>query len=104
MKYVNICGIPHNVIYAQDVFNTDLHLGQIDYQKCEILLNSEIPKELKDEVLCHEIVHGILMHIGYDELSQDEKFVQQLGNAINQTFAIRIREQYPANKRSETFA
>ena len=34
------------------------------------------------------MVHGILVHLGYDNLSDDETFVQSLGNAITQSFDI----------------
>lgn len=45
--------------------------------------------EEQEEILCHEILHGILVHLGYDELSQDEKLVQAVSNGINQTFEIK---------------
>lgn len=90
-QIVNICGIPHTIIECEDSFNIDLHFGQIDYAKAQIKINKDIPTELKKEALCHEIIHGILVHLGYQEESQDEKFVQQLGNAISQTFNIRTR-------------
>lgn len=83
---VNICGIPHKVIYFKDEFNTDTHYGQIDYGKAVIKISEDISKEQQDEALCHEILHGILVHIGKDELSQDEEFVNVLSNAIYQSF------------------
>ena len=85
---VNICGIRHNVIECEDVFNTDTHFGQIDFRKCEIRLNKDMHEAIKEETLCHEIVHGILVHIGYDELSNDEQFVSAFSNALNQSFKI----------------
>ena len=45
--------------------------------------------EVKEETLCHEMVHGILTHMGYDNLSNDERFVQALGNAIYQGFEVK---------------
>lgn len=87
---INICGIPHEVIECEDSFvATAIHFGEIDYKKCVIKIASDMSKEQKEETLCHEILHGILVHLGYDEQSQDEQFVQALGNAINQTFMIR---------------
>lgn len=83
---VNICGIPHKVIYCKDEFNTDTHYGQIDYGKAVIKISEDISKEQQDEALCHEILHGILVHIGKGELSQDEEFVNVLSNAIYQSF------------------
>lgn len=87
---VNICGIPHTIIEKEDVFNADgIHFGQIDYKKCEILIAKDMTNESKEETICHEMLHGMLVHLGYDELSQDEKFVQALGNAIYNGFMIR---------------
>lgn len=86
---VNICGIPHKVIECEDNFNVDTHFGQIDYKTCEIRINKDLTEENKKETICHEMVHGILVHLGYTEQSQDETFVQALGNAIYQGFKIK---------------
>lgn len=86
---VNICGIPHEIIECEDYFDADTHLGQIDYKACEIRINKDMTKEAKEETICHEMVHGILVHLGYFNQSQDEQFVQALANAIYQGFDIR---------------
>ena len=83
---INICGIPHKVIYCNDEFNTDTHYGQIDYGKAVIKISENVSNEQQDEALCHEVLHGILSHIGKSELSQDEEFVSVLSNAIYQSF------------------
>ena len=83
---ISICGIPHEVVYANDVFDNDTHYGQIDYGKAVIKVSKDVSKEQQDEALCHEILHGILVHIGKNELSQDESFIQCLSNAIYQSF------------------
>lgn len=90
---VNICGIPHKVIECEDNFNGDTHFGQITYKDCEIRINKDMPPEIKGETLCHEMVHGMLIHMGYDELSNDEKFVQAMGNAIYQGFNIKAEKE-----------
>lgn len=51
--------------------------------------NADLRLIRKQETLCHEIVHGILVHIGRQDLSNDETLVQALGNAINQSFVVR---------------
>lgn len=43
----------------------------------------------KEETICHEMLHGMLVHLGFDELSQNEQLVQSLANAIYQGFMIR---------------
>lgn len=86
---VNICGIPHTVRYVEDVFDMNTHLGQILYAKGEIRVNKDMPKEIIKETICHEMVHGIFIHLGFDELADDEQLVQALGNAICQGFEIK---------------
>jgi hypothetical protein len=86
---VNICGIPHKVIECEDKFNVDAHLGQIDYKACEIRINKDMTREIKFETICHEMVHGIFIHLGYNDYAQDEQLVQALGNAIYQSFNIK---------------
>ena len=86
---VKICGIPYEVKEVEQPFlMADFQLGEIDYASCEIKINKTLNENLKTEVLCHEIVHGILHHLGYEE-ENDEKMVQQLANAINQTFYVK---------------
>ena len=46
-------------------------------------------KDFKNETICHEMIHGILVHLGYNDYSNDEQFVQALANAINQGFIIK---------------
>lgn len=89
---VNICGILHKVIECEDKFDLDTHFGQIDYKTCEIRINKDMSEEAKTETLCHEMIHGILVHLGYSDQSQDEQFVQALGNAVYQSFEIKAKE------------
>ena len=88
---VNICGIPYKVVECEDTFNTDTHFGQIDYKACEIRINKDLTDAGKMETLCHEIVHGMLLHLGYQDYSNDERFVQALGNAMYQAFFVERR-------------
>ena len=90
---VKICGIPHKIIECDDAFNIDTHCGQINYGKAEIKINKDLSDEMKQETLCHEIVHGMLVVIGRNDLSNDETLVQCLGNAINQTFTLKMEER-----------
>lgn len=86
---VNICGVHHEIVRKEDSFNVDTHFGMIDYVKAQILINDKLNGQLSDETICHEMIHGILVHLGYQEQSQDEQFVQALGNAIYQGFEIK---------------
>ena len=87
---VNICGIPYKVIEAKYNFETgEFNFGQIDYSNLTITINADMPKELKDEAICHEMVHGIFRHLGYSDLCSNEQLVQAVGNAVYQSFAIK---------------
>ena len=97
---VNICGIPHKVVECEDNFDIDLHFGEIKYDKGEIRINKALTAEMKQEALCHEMLHGILVHLGYSEQSQDEQFIQAVGNAIYQGFTVKIKGE-PQTERSE---
>lgn len=93
---INICGIPHEVIETNDNFKNN-NCGMIDYIKCKIYINPELSEEAKIETLCHEIVHGMFCHLGYNDLAENETLVQGLANAIYQTF--NIKEQIGKNSK-----
>ena len=86
---VNICGILYKVIKCKDNFDVDAHFGQIDYKQATIRINADMSESVQKEALYHEIVHGMLVHIGHGDKSEDEQFVQALGNAIYQTFELK---------------
>lgn len=86
---INICGIPHEIKEVEDRFDVDCHFGQINYKKAEILINKDSTDEIKEETICHEVLHGILVHLGYGEQANDEQFVQAVGNAIYNSFSLR---------------
>lgn len=90
---IKICGIPYSVKYVDDDFNADgNHFGQVNYLTAEIVINNGASDEVKYETLCHEIVHAMLVHIGRNDLTNDEIFVQSLANAISQTFGAKIAD------------
>ena len=87
---INICGIPHEVVECEDVFDANqMHLGQIEFKDAKILINRNLAHAVKEATICHEVLHGMLVHIGRDDLSNDEQFVTALGNAIYQAFKVR---------------
>jgi len=93
MKKVNICGIPYTVKECEDHFDSDCHCGLIIYSECIIKINKNMHEEMKKATLCHEIMHGILLNIGREDLSNDENFVTALGNAIYASFEVKEVEK-----------
>lgn len=97
-KIINICGVPYTITECDDKFNVDTHFGMVDYTGCDIRINKGLTKAGKRETLCHEILHAILIHIGRPDLSDDETFVQSLGNAIFQSFMPKVEERFSYEK------
>lgn len=89
-KRVKICGIPYEIKYVTDDFTSDaVHFGEANFLEQVIKVNEKLTGELRDETTVHEILHVILVHIGRDDLSNDEVFVQSLANAVFQTFKVK---------------
>lgn len=93
MKTISICGIPHTIEDKEDAFDMVTNFGMINHANCKIFINKDLPKKLYEEALCHEILHGMLVHIGRDDLSGDETFVQSLANAISQSFTPNVSRE-----------
>ena len=88
MKKINICGVPYK-IKEVDVINETgegVTQGDITYSKTRIRIKKSLNKKLKKQVLFHEVLHGMLVQLGYNNLSDDEIFVQSFSNAMFQMF------------------
>lgn len=88
-KEVKICGVNYKIKQKQSIDNDESIQGIIYHTKAEINVKKNMPKDLKESVLFHEIVHGILTNLGYAELNTDEQFVQCLSNALYQMFKLK---------------
>ena len=90
---VTICGVPHTIDIVDDKFGNNDLLGQIEYASAIIRLNSHMSDEMFTVTCIHEVVHGMLVHLGYNQLSDDEVFVSSLAYAIEGTF--KFKEEMP---------
>ena len=68
-------------------------VGACDRETQGIYINDMLDDWFLKRVLCHEIVHGIFVHLGYNDYAQDEQLVQALGNAIYQGFNIKVESE-----------
>jgi Zn-dependent peptidase ImmA (M78 family) len=84
---VKISGIDYEIEIAehQSVENGDILLGQISYSEAKIYINEEQNEQLRRATLLHEIVHGVLYHMG-SELNDNEKFVEGFSSGLHQVF------------------
>lgn len=88
---INICGIEHEIIEEEDFFDSEAtHLGRIEYATAKIYINKELTDDLKTNTIAHEVVHGILTHIGREDLSNDETLVTTLAGAILRSFDMKV--------------
>lgn len=63
--------------------------GEFDLLKNKIRLaktvyKHQINEDQVEQAYFHELVHCMLEHLGYDSLSEDEKFVDNMGKALHQ--------------------
>jgi Zn-dependent peptidase ImmA (M78 family) len=91
MQKVMVAGIPFEVIECHENFGSEA-CGEIEYRKQIIRINEDMAPEYKEQTLIHEIVHGILVSIGRNDLSDDEVFVQSLAAGIY-TSSFQIKEE-----------
>lgn len=92
MKKVKICKIPFKIKEVPTIdegVESGIVQGKIYHSEQKILIRKSLSKKLKEQVLIHEIVHGMLVQIGYDNLSNDEVLVQNLSIAINDIFKLK---------------
>ena len=87
---IMIMGIPPTIVFKEDAFIGDTHFGQVEYSKAKITLNADLNEALTEETLTHEVLHAIFVHMGREDLTNDESLVQCLSNAIFQSFKPRV--------------
>lgn len=57
-------------------------LGQIEYVEQTIKIDKNISEDMKKETLIHEILHGILEKLGYEELNEDEQKIHSIASTM----------------------
>lgn len=83
---LNILGVTYTIKEVEVVSKEELRKGEINFLKCEIRIDRELPKSAKEQVLMHEILHAIFDLIGLPELVQDENKVQSIATALHHVF------------------
>lgn len=83
---VNILGINFEVLEVEVVNKEIPRKGEIDFLKNVIKVDESMPADSKEQVLIHEILHGILDLLGLDEINENEYAVQSIATAIHHVF------------------
>ena len=82
MNKVKIMATDYKIEEVEQIDKNRRILGEIDYINQTIKLEKGLSDELKKEVLMHEILHGILEKLGFDDLNNDEQKVQSIASTL----------------------
>jgi hypothetical protein len=85
-KQISILGIPFKIEEVEVVNKYIPSNGEINYDECIIRIDKNLPVELKNRVLMHEIVHGMLNLLGYTDDAENELKVQSIATALHLLF------------------
>lgn len=81
---VSILGLDFQVRVVDEVSHTEAADGQIDFDRQEIRLYRGMSEQKMEQTLIHELLHGILVQLGYDAEGSDEHLVQGLAIGLHQ--------------------
>ena len=85
MEKVKIGGIDYKItehVNLCDEVGSKRLNGHILFDACEVRLDASIEPQMKNVVLWHEILHGLLTHAGVE--NQSETFLDVLSYGIDQ--------------------
>jgi Zn-dependent peptidase ImmA (M78 family) len=81
-KKVKVAGIDIEVIEVDGINERFNVLGQIDYCKSTIEIDSKLSESKKEQTLVHEILHACFNESGFEE--QDEDMINRVGIVLYQ--------------------
>lgn len=81
---VNILGLDFPVLEMDNYDRHDVFDGEIVFDAQTIKIWGCLSETKKEQVLLHEVVHGILNQLGYDEERDNEQLVQGLAVGLHQ--------------------
>lgn len=58
--------------------------GEFDYASCTIKIKKGLSPDDEYQTFLHEVVHAILSELSYDNLNNDERFVDVFSKALYQ--------------------
>lgn len=85
LKEIKIGGINYHVQIVERLQdNNEAVWGYTDYKIAEIFIDAGLSSQKQDQVLMHEALHASLHEAGLDDICNDEKIVNPLGNILYQ--------------------
>lgn len=86
MREVKIFGETYEVIEQEIIDNMVEKIGLIDHMQNKIYIKKSLSEDKKKVTLIHEILHGILSQLGFDDEHDNEHLIDSLSTAIYQVF------------------
>lgn len=86
-RSINILGLNYTIEEVDTVNKFELSKGEINYLSNEIRIDKNMPEDLKNQVLMHEILHAVFELLGMRELAEDEDKVQSIATALHLVFS-----------------
>lgn len=86
---INIIDSEFKVKFVDDFLSDTGNFGTASMYKEQIILSNpteSITENTIVETFYHEVLHVILHKLGYDELTTNEQFVDQVATCLNQAF------------------
>ncbi|GHP12991.1 hypothetical protein YK48G_04160 [Lentilactobacillus fungorum] len=89
-KISKVCigGINYQIKFVKNLEDTNQPCwGLTEYEKATIFLRDGLSWQKRRQTLIHEMVHVMLHEAGLDDVCNDEKLVNPLGNVLNEVLA-----------------
>ena len=85
LKEIKIGGINYHVQIVERLQdNSEAVWGYTDYKMTTIFIDKDLNSQKQNQVLMHEALHASLHEAGLDDICNDEKIVNPLGNILYQ--------------------
>lgn len=85
-KVISLLGVNISVEEVDVVCKEDPRKGEYNYLTGVIKLDQNMPTNMKNQVLMHELLHAMFDFLGLDELRDDEQKVQMIATGLHQLF------------------
>ena len=82
LKKIKIMATTYDVEEVDQIDKYTRLLGQIQYVEQKIMIDKNISEDMKRETLIHEILHGILEKLGYNNINDDEQKVHSIASTM----------------------
>ncbi|QBX27358.1 hypothetical protein [Streptococcus parauberis] len=81
MKNVKIGGLTYEIVKVNDLAIKEDVIGRIKYYEAKIELEKWLSKQVEEQTLVHEILHGCFKEAGYDD---QEEVIDRVGKVLYQ--------------------